>query len=238
MGKCQICRASSMFISAQLGVCLKCLREHTDEALHVAMQAHERSRKAFGLPERPPKDPQGIACHLCFHQCRISPGKSGYCGIRRNEGRRLIGASPNYGKLSWYHDPLPTNCVADWVCPGGTGSGYPKYAHLPEPERGYKNLAVFFQACNFNCLYCQNWHFRTQTFRPGTESASDLASSVDERTSCICYFGGGSNTTAAICSQGLPACSEEEERGSLEDLLGDQWLHERQALTEDARSRN
>ncbi|NPU85813.1 MAG: hypothetical protein HPY65_15155 [Syntrophaceae bacterium] len=25
------------------------------------------------------------------------------------------------GKLSWYHDSLPTNCVTDWVCAGGSG---------------------------------------------------------------------------------------------------------------------
>jgi pyruvate formate lyase activating enzyme len=190
MGKCKICQGNSIFISAELGVCLKCLRERPKEALPVAMQAHGRSRASFGLPERPPKDPQGIACNLCCHQCRIPQGGLGFCGLRRNEGGRLIGVSANEGKLSWYHDRLPTNCVADWVCPGGTGSGYPKYAHTPGPERGYKNLAVFFQACNFNCLYCQNWHFKTETFRPGKESIASFISSVDERTSCICHFGG------------------------------------------------
>jgi pyruvate formate lyase activating enzyme len=101
-----------------------------------------------------------------------------------------MGVSAIEGKLSWYHDPLPTNCVADWVCPGGTGAGYPNYAHAPGPECGYKNLAVFFQACNFNCLYCQNWHFKTKTLRSEKESVASLVSSVDERTSCICYFGG------------------------------------------------
>jgi pyruvate formate lyase activating enzyme len=110
------------------------------------------------------------------------------CGLRKNEGGRLIGVSAIEGKFSWYHDPLPTNCVADWVCPGGTGAGYPRYAHAPGPECGYKNLAVFFSACNFNCLYCQNWHFKTETFRPRKESVASLVSSVDERTSCICYF--------------------------------------------------
>lgn len=58
------------------------------------------------------------------------------------------------------------------------------------PEYGYKNLAVFFQACNFNCLYCQNWRFKTETFHPRRESVTILVSSVDNKTSCICYFGG------------------------------------------------
>jgi pyruvate formate lyase activating enzyme len=114
----------------------------------------------------------------------------GYCGLRRNRGGKLTGISAEEGKLSWYFDPLPTNCVADWVCPGGTGSGFPQYAHCAGPERGYKNLAVFFQACTFNCLYCQNWHFREETLKAGAIPVSRLVSGVDEKTSCICYFGG------------------------------------------------
>lgn len=114
----------------------------------------------------------------------------GYRGLRRNKEGRLTGASPDDGKLSWYHDPLPTNCVGDWVCPGGTGAGYPEYAYCSGPEYGYRNLAVFFHACSFNCLYCQNWHFRHETLKPHTVSAHDLALATDEKTSCICYFGG------------------------------------------------
>ncbi|MDM7935551.1 MAG: radical SAM protein [Methanothrix sp.] len=190
MGRCGICRISSAFISAEVGACGRCLREHPEEALPLALQAHSRSRAAFGLPPSPPEDPQGARCSLCMHRCRIPPGGKGYCGLRRNDGRRLKGGKSSEGKLFWYHDQLPTNCVGEFVCPGGTGSGYPRYAHLPGPERGYRNLAVFFQACNFNCLYCQNWQFRMSTLKPGVESPSSLASAVDERTSCICYFGG------------------------------------------------
>ncbi len=109
---------------------------------------------------------------------------------RKNQGGRVTGVSAKEGKLSWYSDPLPTNCVADWVCPGGTGAGYPKYSRCPGPETGYKNLAVFFHACTFNCLYCQNWHFREETLKPHTTPLSRLVSDVDEGTSCICNFGG------------------------------------------------
>jgi hypothetical protein len=35
-----------------------------------------------------------------------------------------------HGNLSWYKDPLPTNCVGDWVCAGGTGAGFPRHAHV------------------------------------------------------------------------------------------------------------
>jgi pyruvate formate lyase activating enzyme len=190
MARCSLCNAISNHISKELGVCLKCIREKPENALSIAMQAHRKVRIAFGLPERPPKDPQGLACNICVNECKIPEGRTGYCGVRRNVRGRLEGISPKEGKLSWYHDPLPTNCVGDWVCPGGTGSGYPEYAHSSGPEYGYKNLSVFFHACSFNCLYCQNWHFRDETLRSGTTSAEDLASAVDNKMSCICYFGG------------------------------------------------
>ena len=190
MAQCSLCNAISNHISKELGVCPKCIRETPENALPIAMHTHRRIRAAFGLPEKPPKDPRGLPCNICVNECRIPEDGMGYCGLRRNIGGRLAGVSPNEGKLSWYHDPLPTNCVGDWVCPGGTGSGYPDYAHSSGPEYGYKNLAVFFQACSFNCLYCQNWYFRNETLRSYTTSVHKLASDVDEKTSCICYFGG------------------------------------------------
>jgi pyruvate formate lyase activating enzyme len=110
--------------------------------------------------------------------------------VRVHREGRLVGATAGRGNVSWYHDPLPTNCVADWVCPGGSGAGYPQYAHCPGPERGYSNLAVFYQACSFDCLFCQNWHYRRLAANESEVDASDLAQAVDDRTSCICYFGG------------------------------------------------
>lgn len=190
MAQCRLCNAVSRYISKELGVCLKCIRERPQGALHLAMEAHGRSRTAFGLPERPPRDPAGIPCNICVNECRIPENGTGYCGLRKNAQGKLEGVSPEEGKLSWYHDPLPTNCVGDWVCPGGTGAGFPEYAYCPGAEYGYKNLAVFFHACSFNCLFCQNWHFRHETLRPETTPVNKLVSDVDERTSCICYFGG------------------------------------------------
>jgi len=80
--------------------------------------------------------------------------------------------------------------VADWVCPGGTGAGYPRFAYAQGAEYGYKNLAVFYQACSFDCLFCQNWHYRHLATKESRVDALDLAEAVDERTACICYFGG------------------------------------------------
>lgn len=190
MGECNLCHISSKYTSKTLGVCLKCIRQGPEQALEITTRAHQKSRAAVRLPEKPPKDPAGLSCNVCVNECRIGHGSIGYCGLRKNDGGKLTGVTTVIGKLSWYHDPLPTNCVADWVCPGGTGAGYPKYAYCQEAESGYRNLAVFFHACSFNCLFCQNWHFKEETFKPATISVRSLLAAVDKKTACICYFGG------------------------------------------------
>ncbi|MGB9700494.1 MAG: radical SAM protein [Thermodesulfobacteriota bacterium] len=190
MGECKLCQRQGPNISKELGVCLSCLRHKPEEAYLLAEKVHKKSRAVFGLPEKAPQDPQGIPCALCVNECRLGEGQMGYCGLRQNIGGKIMGVSAKEGKLSWYYDPLPTNCVADWVCAGGTGAGFPKFAHFPGPERGYKNLAVFFHACSFNCLYCQNWQFKKETFKSTTHSLDELVAAIDERTSCLCYFGG------------------------------------------------
>lgn len=190
MGTCTLCERNSPDISQALSVCLACIRRWPQEAMDVATRVHRQSRLEFGLPLRPPDDPEGVHCRICMNRCRIPANKSGYCGLRRNQNGRLAGVTTTSGKLSWYHDPLPTNCVADRVCPGGTGCGFPQYAYRRGPETGFKNLAVFFQGCSFNCLYCQNWHFRNETLAAPFHSVEELVADADEQTSCICYFGG------------------------------------------------
>ena len=190
MGRCSLCGKNSAFISKELQVCLACIRNRPEDSIDIARSIHAHSRSTFDLPLTPPRDPKGIPCTLCANECRIPPRGRGYCGLRTNEHGRLTGASLAQGKLSWYHDPLPTNCVADWVCPGGTGAGYPVFSYCRGPELGYRNLAVFFHACSFNCLFCQNWQFKQEGLPHRYRSPEELAESVDERTSCICYFGG------------------------------------------------
>jgi pyruvate formate lyase activating enzyme len=169
---------------------LSCIREKPVRALEIAENVHAQSRAYFGLPPTPPDDLQGVACTICVNQCKIPEGGMGYCGLRTNHKGKLVGVSASRAKLTWYHDPLPTNCVGDWVCAGGTGAGYPQYAYCSKAEYGYKNLAVFFEACSFNCLFCQNWHFREKSIDSNVRSAEALVDSVDEHTACICYFGG------------------------------------------------
>ena len=190
MGTCRHCQKSAKTISDVIGFCADCIRRHIPEIELDVAGVHARSRRAYGLPHEPPRSESGRSCPLCQHRCRIPEGGTGFCGVRRVRGGKLIGGRPHEGKLSYYYDPLPTNCVGSFVCPAGTGCGYPRYARSRGPEYGCKNLAVFYHACSFNCLYCQNYHFKEKTFAAGRLHSRDLAFAADDETSCICYFGG------------------------------------------------
>lgn len=190
MGRCRHCGSIARTISEVIGFCADCIRTHFDEVWPEIKAVHDQSRAAYRLPVDPPRSPDGITCSLCVHRCRIPEGGRGFCGLRRVESGRLRGGRPHEGDLSYYYDPLPTNCVADFVCAGGQGSGYPQYAIASGPEYGYKNLAVFYNACAFNCLYCQNYHFKESRFPSRKISARELAGKADKKTTCICYFGG------------------------------------------------
>lgn len=161
--------------------------------MKITGRVHDECREMFGLPPKPPRDQEGVSCGMCANDCTIGAGGKGFCGLVLNIDGRLVrmGGTPTKGVLQWYYDPLPTNCVAWWVCPGCTGTGYPKYAYKPTAETGYSNLAVFYGACSYDCLFCQNWHYRNLAKEhKSTMTAESLASKADGRVSCICYFGG------------------------------------------------
>ncbi|TET96463.1 MAG: radical SAM protein [Anaerolineales bacterium] len=208
---CTICNRDSPLISSGLGVCLSCIQNNSTEALVVTQEQHTESRSTFDLPSSAPDSPDGIRCGLCVQNCSIAEGGFGYCGMRSVEGGRLIhhAGSPSRGLLNWYRDPLPTNCVADWVCSGHT-------------RWGYHNLAAFYGSCTLDCLFCQNWHYRQtnplQDRQGGIQamSAGDLAACVNERTYCVCFFGGDPAsqmphslaTAAKLAPSGMRICWE------------------------------
>jgi pyruvate formate lyase activating enzyme len=200
--QCKICGNTSVFISEFLGVCSRCAKTHPGQAKVFIKKAHKKSKEEFGLPAEPPRVSPGARCNFCVNQCSIASEEKGFCGLRTNIGGKLhhISGTADKAIISWYCDPLPTNCVADWVCPAGTETGYPKYSYSPGIEYGYKNLAVFLGACTFDCLFCQNWHYRemTRALSP-TATAEALADAVDERTSCICFFGGDPTAQLPYC---------------------------------------
>ena len=190
MGTCRNCGKSAKTISNVIGFCAHCIRNHFSDVWPEIKRVHDHSRKRYDLPSDPPRAKDGTTCPLCVHQCRIPEGGRGFCGLLRVENGKLKGGRPHEGNLYHYYDPLPTNCVGDFACPAGTGCGYPKYAVSNGPEYGYRNLAVFYHACSFNCLYCQNFQFKERTASSVQVPANELARMGDEKTTCICYFGG------------------------------------------------
>lgn len=188
--RCRLCEKETAFLSNTLPLCLDCLRSGKEGIEEIILEAHHRAREPFQLVDQPPKEASGKSCQICINECQIPEGGYGYCGLRSNKRGSLKGVSSDEGKLSWYYDPLPTNCVADWVCPGGTGAGYPEFSNSEGPEYGFKNLAVFYHGCSFDCLFCQNWSHKDRIRDQRNISSEALVQAIDERTSCICYFGG------------------------------------------------
>ena len=177
---CKLCARESPLNSAQLGICGACARAEPQRALSIASTVHRETRQAFALPESPPRTAGGVRCPLCAQECLIGEGERGYCGLRTaREGRlvHLAGTAAS-GTLHWYRDPLPTNCVADWVCAGSR-------------QLGCHNLAVFYASCTLNCLFCQNRQFREVSLAPSSRvSAAQLAEAANRETYCVCFFGG------------------------------------------------
>jgi len=190
MAQCIRCGSESPLISSPLCICADCIRTGFDEVKPHIESVHASIKESFQLPPSPPRDKNGLQCDLCINKCRIAENERGYCGIRHNDGVRIVGGGVKEGHFSSYHDPLPTNCVGEWVCPAGAGCGYPEYSFSPGAEFGYKNLAVFFKACTFNCLFCQNWHYREESRDQGAHGPDAIADRTEDQTACVCYFGG------------------------------------------------
>jgi len=184
--RCAICGTTSRLVAAHLGLCAACIRTRWEQAEALVSDAHATSRREFGLPSAPPRATDGVTCPLCGQACQIVEGERGFCGLRSVQNGRLthLAGTPSRGMLHWYRDALPTNCVADWVCAG-------------HRQRGKHNLAVFYASCTFDCLFCQNWHYRLADPVTGrgrgsviTMSATELAGTANAQTFCVCYFGG------------------------------------------------
>jgi len=199
MAKCLICGESAPDISGFLKVCGNCAKEGSNEAMELIQEAHHKSRAKFDLPGMPPRVLDGLECQRCGNECKIPSGGKGYCGLAQIENGKFVRlATPERGIVSWYYDPHPTNCVPGWTCAGGSEHGFPKYSVSKGIEYGYYNLAVFYGSCTYDCLFCQNpqWREMTQLQTP-IISAKELANQVNERTTCICFFGGDPSSQIA-----------------------------------------
>ena len=188
MGRCLICGKSSPFISDSLGACLDCIRR--GEALDLVKIRRAVWRKDMGLPPSLPD--RGIRCNLCSNQCRIAD--RGFCGVIERRGNKLEPVTGSWRVAIGYYylDPLPTNCVANKVCPASTCRGFPEYTKVCGPEVGYYNLAVFYGACNLDCFFCQNMEHKRMAVRGGPLMTVEelVKEALRPEVTCICYFGG------------------------------------------------
>ncbi len=78
-----------------------------------------------------------IECLLCRHHCHIKEGKTGICGVNKNENGEL--------KNLVYNHPAALNI--DPV------EKKPLYHFIP----GSQILSIGTVGCNFKCPFCQNW---------------------------------------------------------------------------------
>ncbi len=84
-----------------------------------------------------PLEDQKVSCVLCHHNCQISPGKFGICGVRENREGKLF--TRVFGDIIAAHvDPIEKK---------------PLYHFLP----GSTSFSVATIGCNFRCPFCQNW---------------------------------------------------------------------------------
>ena len=79
-----------------------------------------------------------LECLLCPHYCKLTAGKTGICGVRKNTGEKI--ELLTYGVLSGYSlDPVEKK---------------PLYHFFP----GHNILSVGSYGCNMRCDFCQNYN--------------------------------------------------------------------------------
>ncbi len=116
----------ALFYETIGGESLNCADCHgTDQARVHALYCHT------------PHQGQYAKCRLCPHECVISEGARGQCGVRENRGGRLY--SLVYGTPCAVHvDPIEKK---------------PFYHFMPTTLA----FSLATAGCNLHCQYCQNW---------------------------------------------------------------------------------
>jgi pyruvate formate lyase activating enzyme len=115
-----------------------------------------------------------VDCALCAHRCDIAPGKWGVCGMRENQGGKLITYA--YGEVVAANvDPIEKK---------------PFFHFLP----GTTSFSIATMGCNFRCGFCQNWTISQASKKDGGgERGTKLAPedivrvAIDRRCRSISY---------------------------------------------------
>ncbi|MCU0235528.1 MAG: AmmeMemoRadiSam system radical SAM enzyme [Acidobacteria bacterium] len=79
---------------------------------------------------------KAVQCRLCAHECRIAPGKTGVCRVRKNLDGELFSLNADR-VIAANIDPIEKK---------------PLYHFLP----GSRSFSIAAMGCNFSCGFCQN----------------------------------------------------------------------------------
>jgi pyruvate formate lyase activating enzyme len=169
---------------------MDCLVSHADKIYSDIEGIHRQARQRSGMPGSPGFTEGDAVCDRCANECAPVENTAGWCGVREKRAGGFLGGDPETGRVHYYRDGLPTNCVASTVCPAAKDWGYPRYSTRRGPEYDKYNLAVFYYSCGFNCLFCQNWQYQEGALLQPYTSAGRVVEAVDGDVTCICFFGG------------------------------------------------
>jgi len=99
-------------------------------------------------------DGSKVRCFLCAHRCLIAEGKTGVCGVRRNDAGTLM--SLVWGRsISGNVDPIEKK---------------PLFHFLP----GSSSFSIATVGCNFRCAFCQNSDISQYPRETGTIAGQEL----------------------------------------------------------------
>jgi len=95
------------------------MREYFFNVLFIIEKAHRNARSSFtpSLPEQTPQDEEEIEYQLDVNRRHTPPNTTRFCELITNKGKRLVRTTTTKDNVSWYYDPLPTNCVSTGGCP-------------------------------------------------------------------------------------------------------------------------
>jgi pyruvate formate lyase activating enzyme len=85
-----------------------------------------------------------LRCDFCYRRCSLSPGQTGWCGVRAHKDGRLV--TLGFGHLvSTAVDPIEKK---------------PLYHFMP----GSSTLSAALFGCNFRCAFCQNYEIAQKEY--------------------------------------------------------------------------
>ncbi|RLI74253.1 radical SAM protein [Archaeoglobales archaeon] len=163
--ECKLCGGKAY--SRAIPFCSHCVKK--EEVLNYLNEIHDGLDK-IGKKSR-------FKCKLCSNECGLNDNDISLCRLKGvKNGKMFSLTTSRKAVMSYYEDPLPTNCCNAWFCDGSKLQG--------------TNLAVFYYGCNFDCLYCQNWTHKKVGHGRIVKLDEIVKYSMKDRIKCICHFGG------------------------------------------------